>query len=274
MKKIIGICIAMTLAMCLEPIFVYANEVEDPLNDENFQLEKPLTEKEFYEQQKSPEEMQHSEHNYDEIEEGDLTWPRVNRTQVPDDQEVSGSSVFDDEMTVITKGVGSALVEVAVNVPEELHLKNTIIIDISNDTTGDIYELAAYHMNEYKGKMNVPAGEYTVISAMVVNDYASVFSIPTGQTFTVGENDTSTYAVELTLSKGFSSGNKKIDEEEKEDTIVKKAADVSKQIEEKTKGVNNWLYLVVTAVVLLLVIVLIFFYKKNKKSGNRKNSVF
>lgn len=274
--KIINVGIAVLLAMFFVSVPVHASEVEDPLNDEKFQLEPPPTEEEFYEQKEAEEEAQKSqqvEHNYEELDEDDLTWPRVQREQVPDDQEIRGSSVFDDEITVITKGVGSALVQVTVDVPEELHLKNTVIIDISNDTTGDVYELAAYYMNDYVGKINVPAGDYTVISAMVVNDYASVFSIPTGQTFTVGENDTSTYAVDLVLSKGVGS-NKVTSEEEKKETIVDKAADTSKQIQENTKKVNSWLYIVVTAIVILFAIILIICYKKNKTGGKRKNSVF
>lgn len=269
-QRVVGVF--LFVIMCFNPIITNAQEiVVEPEFQEEAEEEKVLTEEEFYEQKREEEKK-----NVSDTETEDTTYPKIIRPQVPDDEEIAGNSVFDDEITVITKGVGDALVEIKVSVPEKFHLKHTIVVDISNDSTGDIYELGAYYENGYIAKMNIPVGEYTVINAMVVYDYNGQFSIPTGQTFSVDEDDNSTHTINLTLSKGVASSKKEdgYEKKQQEEDTADKIANMSEKVSGASKRMNVGLYLVVGGILLLLTIGVVIASVHNKRSGKRKNSVF
>lgn len=61
-----------------------------------------------------------------------------------------------------------------INAPDIYRFTNTVIFQISNDSTGNVYELSLYYENSCARHMNIPERDYTVITAMAVNDYSSM----------------------------------------------------------------------------------------------------
>lgn len=203
---------------------------------------------------------------------------RVFRDGLPDNQEVSATSSIDDTMNVITKGVGTASVQVKISNAQKYNLKNTIIIQLSNDTTGDIYELGAYYENSYMARMNLPKGHYTVIAAMVVNDFSGKYAIPTGQEFSVGKKDSFTYDVTLNIEtetatqtqKSATVTSKKTDKPKTDKPKVETNKVPIKKTSSKIKTLD-----IVTPIILVCVSFLItiaFLHRGNKR--RKKTNIF
>lgn len=206
------------------------------------------------------------------IQENHHEWEqRVFRDKIPDNQKISAPSSIDGEMEVITKGAGDASVQVNINIPDSYRLTNTIIIQISNDTANDVYELGLYYENSYAGRMNIPEGDYTVIAAMVVNDYSGYYAIPTGQKFTVKKGDSSTHGVTLDVQPrqfGESKGGPL-----PETTITPETpGQQRKQTSKKSDSFVIIIYFFFAA--LLLFSAITYFHQKKKKGMGRKTNIF
>ena len=198
---------------------------------------------------------------------------RVFRDRLPDNQEVSASSSIDDTMNVITKGVGTASVQVKISNAQKYSLKNTVIIQLSNDTTGDIYEIGAYYENSYNTRMNLPRGHYTVIAAMVVNDFSGKYAISTGQEFSVGKKDNSTYDVALNIETAAKSSKPTDKNAEKIDKLTNKKLELpQKSVSAEVNSSNTQTLLIIVCILSLFSAILI--YWKNKSSRKRKTNIF
>ena len=196
---------------------------------------------------------------------------RVFRDKIPDNQKISAPSSIDGEMEVITKGTGDASVQVNINIPVSYRLTNTIIIQISNDTTKDVYELGLYYENSYTERMNIPEGDYTVITAMVVNDYSGYYAIPTGQKFTVKKGDSSTHGITLDVQP------RQLEESKNgllsETTITPETpGQQRKQTSKKSDSFVITISFFFAA--LLLFSAITYFHRKKKKGMGRKTNIF
>lgn len=200
------------------------------------------------------------------------TWEqRAFRDEIPNNQEISATSSLDGTMNVITKGVGSAAVQVKISIPDTSAFTSTIIVQISNDTTGDIYELGVYYENSYSARMNIPEGDYTVIAAMVVNDYSGYYTIPTGQKFTVKQNDSSTYNITLCIQSeppGQTSETSVSDSAE--------PPEVPGQPEKHSSAkADSFVMIPLFVMAALLLLSAAAFLRQNRKRGrNRKTNIF
>jgi hypothetical protein len=198
---------------------------------------------------------------------------RVFRDGLPDNQEVSAASSIDDTMNVITKGVGTASVQVKISNAQKYNLKNTVIIQLSNDTTGDIYELGAYYENSYTAHMNLPKGNYTVIAAMVVNDFSGKYAIPTGQEFSVGKKDSSTYDVTLNIETAAKPSKPTDENAGKIDKLTNKKPELpQKSVSTEVNSFNTQTFLIIVCILSLFSAILI--YWKSRSGRKRKTNIF
>ena len=85
-----------------------------------------ITEGEFYHEISEKNRQEHDNPEHHEIP----SKQRVFCDEIPDEQEISASSNIDDAMNVITKGVGTASVQVNISISEASSLTNTIIVQL------------------------------------------------------------------------------------------------------------------------------------------------